>query len=270
MARAVDDTFRMDPGEENDLDAPRASAGGVDALTLRQFMHQIRSHLTAIGPAAEFIAQPDVSDELRSEMADIVRQAVDRIEGLLVDMSVVVTPDRMETEASMVTVDLVEVARAAVRSQMGHAQTVGAWLVVDAAGGCPPVTGHPPALRRAVSNAVMEVLRVAREGDRVVVRMTPLGNGTSTEIDLRVEIEPGGSGHQRSAEPVEFASVSLDAARIIAERHGGTLEGLSDRPGLVMRLPAAPLRLRPAAAAAGVIGAVAATPLSLPSTSPFT
>lgn len=221
----------------------------VDAYTIRQFVHQLRSHLTAIGPAAEYMACPDVADDVRREMAQIVTQCVAQIEGLLADLSVVSTPERARCGSAAATVDMVELVRAALVRHMGYAQSVGAWLVLDVREACPPVLGYPVALEQAVRNALLLVLQVARRGDRVVAQLGAESSAPSPKLALTVELRPGEGALERCGELVELSGVALDATRIIAQQHGGTLEALPDRTGLLMRLPAAPLRLRPAAAA---------------------
>lgn len=224
---------------------------GVEGRTVRQFVHQLRSHLTAIGPAAEYMAQPDVNDEVRREMSGIVSHCVTHIEGLLADLSVVAAPNQAPSGSAATTVDMTEIARAAVMRHMDYAQSVGAWLAVDAAEGCPPVLGCPQALRQAVGNALLLVLQLARAGDRVLARLRSSGGGPTMRLELRVELHPAEAGQARAAGPVSFTGVVLEAARIIVRQHGGTLGGLTDRPGLLIGLPAAPLQLRPAAAVGG-------------------
>jgi len=251
MPSALDD--RPVPGT-SDREAP-AAVNAVDSATVRQFIHQMRSHLTAIGPAAEFIADPAGGDEVREEMLEIVRQAVARIEGLLADLSIVAVPERVYLGSVASVVSLEEVARAAVSGQMQYAQTLGAWLVVDA-DACPPVLGHDVALRQAAGNAVALVLRLARTGDRVQVRVRPAMDGMRPGIELSVELQPTGGG-ERGSRPPDFEGVALSAARIIAEQHGGALTIATERPALVMHLPAAPLNLGTAAVGAAGAGLLA-------------
>jgi len=222
----------------------------VDAHTIRQFVHQLRSHLTAIGPAAEYMACADVAEDVRQEMARIVAQCVAQIEGLLSDLSVVVAPERAHSGAAA-TVDMVELVRAALARHMEYAQSVGAWLVLDTTEVCAPVLGNPAALEQAVRNALLLVLQVARRGDRVVAQLSAVSEAPGPELALSVELQPGDQARERGDELVDLSGVALDAARIIAEEHGGSLTAAPDRPGLVLRLPAAPAPVRRAAAAVG-------------------
>ncbi len=224
---------------------------GVTPETVRHFVHGLRSHLTAIGPAAEYMAATDIEQPVRDEMADIIGQSVDRIEGMLADLSVIAAPGRVRREAVSTAVDMAEVSRRVVASLSNQAQMAGAWLVVDASP-CPPVLGSDRALAQAVSNALLLVLKMARRGDRVVAKLAGSeAGGAQTEVDLRVELQPAEDGKLSRSQPVEFEGVCLEAARVIAQQHGGTVADLTDRLGLVLRLPAAPTRPRPAAAAAG-------------------
>jgi light-regulated signal transduction histidine kinase (bacteriophytochrome) len=228
---------------------------GVSLETVRRFIHGLRSHLTTIGPAAEYMAADDVEQSVREEMAEIIGQSVERIEGMLADLGVIAAPGRVRYEAAATIVDMAEVSRRVVAGLSSQAQMAGVWLVADALP-CPPVLGSDRALAQAVTNTLLLVLKVARRGDRVVVTLAASeAGGAKREVDLRVELEPTEDGRLSRSHPVEFEGVCLDAARIIAEQHGGTVADLTDRPGLVMRLPAAPTRIRPAVAAAGSAGA---------------
>ncbi len=244
-------------GDRTQAEGPEEGIGrrGVAPETIRHFVHGLRSHLTAIGPAAEYMAADDIEQSVRAEMADIIGQSVDRIEGMLADLGVIAAPGRVRREAVATSVDMAEVSRRVVASLSSQAQMAGVWLVVDASP-CPPVLGSDRALAQAVSNALLLVLKMARRGDRVAVMLAGSETaGPRTDVDLRVELQPTEDGKLSRSQPVEFEGVCLEAARVIAQQHGGTVADLTDRLGLVLRLPAAPTRPRPAAAAAaGLVG----------------
>lgn len=241
---------------------------GVSSETVRRFVHGLRSHLTAIGPAAEYMAADDVEQSVREEMADIISQSVDRIEGMLADLNVIAAPERVRRDAVGAAVDMAVIARHVVAELSSQAQMAGVWLVADASP-CPPVLGSDRALAQAVNNALLMVLKLARQGDRVVVVLAGSEAGEPrTDVNLRVELQPAEDGRLSRSQPVQFAGICLDATRVIAEQHGGTVADLTDRPGLVMRLPAAPTRTRPAAVA--TVGARKPIVSHHPASSPLT
>ncbi len=212
----------------------------VPARTVRQFVHQLRSHLTAIGPAAEYMAGPDVPPEVRSEMVQIVIQSVGRIEHLLADLSVVAAPERARPGAHARSVDLPALVRSVLLRYTDHAQSVGAWLVLDVPKQCAPVLGHPTVLEQAVDNALLVVLQLARRGDRVVAQLVD-SDGPNRELELTVALRPGEGGQRCCDKLQDLTGVALAAAQIIAEEHGGSLSPLPEGIGVVLRLPTAPM-----------------------------
>ncbi len=247
-------TGGYDDGTQTEVYDDGIGRQGVSPETVRSFVHGLRSHLTAIGPAAEYMAAGDIEQSVREEMAAIIGQSVDRIEGMLADLGVIAAPGRVRREAVSTAVDMAEVSRRVVAGLSSQAQMAGVWLVADASP-CAPVLGSDRALAQAVSNALLLVLKMARRGDRVVVTLAGSeAGGPRADVDLRVELQPAEDGRLSRSQPVEFEGTCLDAARVIVEQHGGTVAGLTDRPGLIMRLPAAPTRTRPAAAATGSAG----------------
>ena len=229
-------------------------AGGIDALTVRSFIHTLRSHLTAIKPAVEYMAGTDVEVSVREEMAAIICDAADRIEHLASDLGILAVPHRMRENDQLGAVDLADIVRRVVARLATQAQTMGAWLALDLDRNCPPVQGYTRALAQVVENCLRLVLMMARCGDRVVIELRPVrtDEGLPSEVDMRIHVQSAGS--MRSCEPVEFQGVPWDAARFIAQEHGGMLRSLDDCVGLLVRLPACPLTNRPAAMAVGAGG----------------
>ncbi|HUS81433.1 MAG TPA: hypothetical protein VM283_09220 [Armatimonadota bacterium] len=244
------------PGSAEAPQQRRHCAGGIDALTVRSFIHTLRSHLTAIKPAAEYMAGPDVERSVREEMAAIICDAADRIEHLAADLGVLALPDRIRESDQQGAVDLADIVRRVVGRLAAQAQTMGAWLALDLDRDCPSVQGYGRALTQVVDNCLRLVLMMARCGDRVVIELRPVRCDVERpgEVDMRVHVQCADPA--RCCEPVQFEGVAFDAARLITEEHGGTLRSLDDRAGLLMRLPACPLTCRPAVAAAAGAGTV--------------
>ncbi len=235
-----------------DFELPKAPAAtdclqiGVAPKTIRAFVHGLRSHLTAIGPAAEYMVGDSADPAVRDEMARIICTAVGRIDGMLADLAVLAVPERQGPGAPLCPIDLTQVARTVAGAHSTEAQEIGAWLVVDAAGSA-EVLGHDRALHQVVSNALLLVLKLARAGDRVMLSLAAAEDAQLPQVQLSVELQTStDAGHRR--EPVHFDGVPFDAACLIASQHGGTLDSLTDRTGLVLRLPVAPQSSRPAAA----------------------
>ncbi len=220
----------------------------VSRETIRSFSHRLRSMLTSVGAAAEYMLYSDIGPDVQTEMLGIVAEQTNRIHGLLDDLMVVVADPAEPDTGSLV--DLHTMARRVVRELVGEAQSIGAWLVLDTGGVVPPVLGDLGSLQQAVTSTLRSVMAVARAGERVVVMLEPPRNsGEIPAVEFAVALQSDDDRLQERAEALTLDNLSLDAARRICQRHGGGLTLMSDRPGVVCALPAAPIPTRPAAAA---------------------
>jgi signal transduction histidine kinase len=206
-----------------------------------RFSHRLRSMLTSVGAAADYVLTNEVEQNTQDEMLGIISEQADRIEGLLEDF-LVVAADRCDHDSHDDVVNLYHVSREAVQTLAAEAQSAGAWLVLDACGGPSTVFGQRPLLRQAVIASVRAIIGRARPGDRVVARLNDViaVDGTST-VELTVTVEPQNDGDGRATGIVNLTDLSLDAASRICEHHGGSFELMDRRPGVVCRLPAAPM-----------------------------
>jgi hypothetical protein len=121
--------------------------------------------------------------------------------------------------------------------------------VLDTAGAVSPVIGHHQPLQQAVTGALRAVIAVARSGERIVARLEDArGDAGERLIEFSVVLQSDDPGLRERTGGLAATDLSLEAARRISERHGGTFEVLDDRPGLACRLPVAPLQIEPAMA----------------------
>lgn len=222
----------------------------IDEETLSRFAHQLRSLLTAVGAAAEYMLHNEVEQSIRTEMLGIIAEQTARIDGLLEDFLIIsrAVPGQ---RGSASEVNLYHLTREAVRELAGEAHSAGAWLVLDAAGAVPPVVGYPGPLRQAVTGTLRGFISLARPGERVVVRLEDDCGGAGVRmVQLSVMLQSDEADPCAGRGQLRPTDLSLEAARRVCESHGGTLETFEGVPGVVCRLPVATLRLAPAAAVA--------------------
>ncbi|MEA3403708.1 MAG: hypothetical protein U9R79_20905 [Armatimonadota bacterium] len=217
---------------------------------IRRFAHQLRSLLTSVGAAAEYMLQNDLDAGARTELLTMIAEQSSRIDGLLDDFVVVAGSEGGANPGEMAAVDLYNVARQVVRKLAAEAHSLGAWLVLDAGGGLPQVMGDHQQLRHVVTSTTRAVMGVSRPGERVLLELeAPTGGSCQPSVELAVRVESTDEGVSARAQGLSLEDLSLDAARRICEGHGGTVELMESQPGIVCSLPAASQHPRPTAAA---------------------
>ncbi|MBD3293760.1 MAG: hypothetical protein GF393_12620 [Armatimonadia bacterium] len=233
---------RIERGETEDLLT-------IEQETLTRFSHQLRSLLTSVGAAAEYLLNNNPDRGVHDEMLGIIAEQATRIDGLLDDF-LVVTSAPSPRPGGVSAVNLYQLTRQAVRDLASEAQSAGAWLVLDAAGAVSPVAGHHQPLRQAITGSLRAMISLTRPGERVVARLEDArGEDGERLIQFSVLIQSDDTGRDHRAEGLTPTDLSLEAARRICESHGGSFELLGDRPGLALRLPVATMQLAGAAAA---------------------
>ena len=221
----------------------------IERVTVTRFSHQLRSLLTSIGAAADYLLNNEPDRGVRDEMLGIIAEQTGRIDGLLDDFLVIATSQPGEA-ADMSAVNLYHLTRGAVRELAGEAQSVGAWLVLDAAGVVPPVEGHQKPLKQAVTGTLRGLISLARPGERVVARLEDARSECGEKlVEFSVAIQSDDPRLAERAHDLMIHDTSVEAARRICEGHGGSLEMCENRPGVVCRLPAADVQIGPATAA---------------------
>lgn len=220
----------------------------LDSELIQRFSHQLRSLLTSVGAAADYLLNNEIERGVRDEMLGIIAEQATRIDGLLDDFLVIASshPGGGGTPSA---VNLYQITRKVVRDLAGEAQSVGAWLVLDTAGSISPVLGHHQPLQQAITSALRAVLSVTRPGERVIARLEDTrGDGGEKLIQFSVTVQS--DDHDAGDRTGRFCptDLALEAASRISEQHGGAFEVLEDRLGIACLLPVASLELQPAAA----------------------
>ncbi|MGC9320523.1 MAG: hypothetical protein ACP5KN_20990 [Armatimonadota bacterium] len=216
---------------------------------MQRFTHHLRSLLTSIGAAAEYMLGNELDLTARTEMLTIIAEQTNRIDGLLDDLTVVASNGGGPNADEMTSVDLYNVARQVVRELAAEAHSLGAWLVLDADGGVPPVVGNRRQLRQLVTATTRSVMRLTRPGERLLMQLRgPTSARHRPSVALSVRVDSADDAISARAEGLTLEDLSLEAARRICEGHGGAVELMQRQPGIVCCLPAAPQPRRPAAA----------------------
>lgn len=229
-----------------------ASAGAemlsIEGETVSRFSHQLRSLLTSVGAAADYLLNNDIDPGVHDEMLGIISEQATRIDGLLDDFLVVASA-RPRQQGSAAAVNLYQITRQAVRKLAAEAQSVGAWLVLDAAGAVPPVVGYHQPLQQAVTGILRAMISLARPGERIVATLEDArGNNGEKLIQFSVLVQSDETELSDRAEGLTPTDLSLEAARRICESHGGSFEMLEGQPGVACRLPVASMELSTTAA----------------------
>jgi signal transduction histidine kinase len=212
----------ISPGQFGALDALRKEASGPiavpDALTLADLEDELAEWLTRHGVDREWMIAPALAAvKSYTQMDRSSMQRVDVTEGL--ESTLVVRAQRLRD---------------------------GVTVVRDYAGDVPPVEAHAGELNQVwtnlIDNAVDAMdgkgtlrLSTRADGGHVVVEIADTGCGMPPQVAARA-FEP----FFTTKDAATSTGLGLDIARrIIAERHGGTIE-IDSRPGhtvLEVRLP---------------------------------
>ncbi len=220
----------------------------IDGETISRFSHHLRSLLTSVGAAAEYLLHNETEQCVQDEMLGIISEQATRIDGLLEDF-LVIARETPHERGSMSEINLYHLTREAVRELAPEAQSIGAWLVLDAAGAVPPVIGHHQPLRQAITGTLRALMMLTRTGERVVARLEDTqGEGGQELVELSVVVQSDDPALPDRAGGLSPTDLTLEAARRICESHGGSFEMVEHAPGVICRLPAATMRLSPAAA----------------------
>ncbi len=230
----------------------------IDRNLIHVFSHQLRSLLTSVSAAADFMLHHETDADTETEMLRIIAGQSERIHGLLNDFMVVLSPQRQRCTAC--PVDLDALVRQVVRELAAEAEAIAAWLVLDTAGAIPPVQGERSALHQAVTGAVRSIIRLTQPGERVIIGLERIGvpEGDAA-VELTVAVQSDDEMLAERATALSLEDLSLNAAHRILSSLGGDLRLMPDRPGIVCLLPGAPVNSRPAVAASLSTGMLTGT-----------
>ena len=232
--------------------ARSGEAVSIDGETIARFSHQLRCLLTSVGAAADFLLHNESERCVHDEMLGIICQQSGRIEGLLEDFLVIARDAAAGQRGSAAEVNLYHVTREAVRELASEAQSIGTWLVLDAAGPVPPVLGYHQPLRQAVAGVLHALVLLTRPGERVVARLEDARDEIGQKlVELSVTVQSDDPALPDRAGGLSPIDLALEAARRICVRHGGSFELTEHAPGVICRLPAASMRLGGVVAAGG-------------------
>jgi two-component system OmpR family sensor kinase len=197
--------------------------------------HELRTPLTALRLQLQ-LAERARDDETRAQAHARLREGIARAVHLVEQLLVLARQDPDAPVESAGPVDLATLAQGVVEAHQPAAAARGLDLAVEAAEGI-KVTGDRASLRRMIDNLVDNAIRytpsgrvavrVAREGDKVVLEVEDTGPGIAEAERGRVfdrfyrgeAAAEGGSG------------LGLAIVKRIAERHGGQVELLEARGG---------------------------------------
>lgn len=212
--------------------------------------HELRNPLASIRTTVEVaLAQDDPEGDRRA--LEVVERSSARIAALVDDLLVHARQGRIQRSPS--PVDLEELVREVSDELAASAEAEGVRLVVQQTGGTVEapgpgrsvleVTGDREGLAQALSNLVLNALRFAPEGSRIVVAtgasgprawvsVTDEGPGIAVEDQERifqrfVRLEAGRSPGTRDG---YHSGLGLTIVRQVAEAHGGGVE-VASAPG---------------------------------------
>lgn len=201
---------------------------------LTTLRHELRTPLNAIKGFADLLQA-----EIDGPLTDAQREDVEAIASAgrhllrlvddVLDLSAIAT-GRFAVER--VPCDLAAITRAAVAEAQGIARGRGVELSLDG-GGPAPLLGDPVALRRAVTNLVLNAVqhaggrvrvRVARDDDELIVAVDDNGPGIAAG-ELRRLFRPFERGDTAEA---RGAGLGLAITVALVDLHGGTLSAQSE------------------------------------------
>ncbi|WP_250002758.1 GAF domain-containing sensor histidine kinase [Actinoplanes sp. M2I2] len=236
----------LDVANERLRDADRLKDEFVSRVT-----HELRTPLTSINGYLEMLADEDVGPAAGVEFLARIRRNSDRLMALVDDMLLAAQTGRQQMRLTKRTLNLSDLARAAVVRNGVLAESRGLEILADAPG---PVLVEADEVRliqvieRLVLNAVKFTPRgritvgASVRGDQAELVVRDTGVGMSPEDSERVLAPFRRSADAERAE-VQGAGLGLSIAKAIVDGHGGTLR-IESEPGrgaaVIVSLPRLP------------------------------
>lgn len=200
---------------------------------LRNASHELRSPLARIQVALELARrQPDAVTE---QLERIEREA-EQMEALTAQM-LNLARAQSDQASDAADVELGEVLRRIVEDAAFEGAPQGREVVLDAADGALVVRGHAELIASAIENVVRNALRftpegggvevrLAREGDHALVRVTDGGPGIPEHLMTHI-FEPFFQGQSQAG----TAGVGLAVSKQVVDLHGGTMRARNRAEG---------------------------------------
>jgi two-component system OmpR family sensor kinase len=211
--------------------------------------HELRTPLTNLRGTVEVaLRRPRQAAEYEQTLREC-RAEIERLCRLVEELLVLSRADAGQLSLSAAPLDLVSLARAAVRAHAPRAAEAGVELVLAAEGDA-VVAGDADRLRSLIDNLLDNALRhaprgsaveiaVGRAGAEAVLSVRDQGPGLSPEQQAHVfdrfyRVDPARQRHSGGA------GLGLAIAKVVAEAHGGRL-GVESTSGsgatFILRLP---------------------------------
>jgi len=216
--------------------AEKAARGDSIARMAAMVSHEVRNPLSVIRGTVELMREGGVSDAQRESLDDLIGE-IERMNRLTDDFLLLGTPDRPLATAPVVLADVLTEAARAAEASFREVK------VLCKLAPLPAVPGDPRRLRQVFANLLANAAQAQERGEIEI---------SADRIDgaAAVRIHDGGPGipaavRERLFDPflttkAGGTGLGLAVAKMIVERHGGTLSLVDDgRPGATfeVRLP---------------------------------
>lgn len=202
--------------------------------------HELRTPLTSISGFLEMLRDEEASlGEAGQMYLDVIRRSTERLQRLVEDLLLVAQIEAHRLELVLGTVDLHELARAAVEAARPTAteKEIDLRLELD---GAPPVRADAGRLAQVLDNLISNAVKFTDAGGAVTVSVVHNGPFARVEVaDTGVGIPIDEQGQLFSSffrastatrQAIPGTGLGLVIVRAIVEQHGGTVD-LESREG---------------------------------------
>ncbi|MHB1710369.1 MAG: PAS domain S-box protein, partial [Acidimicrobiales bacterium] len=202
--------------------------------------HELRTPLTSIISCVEFLLDDSLPEEHRIRFIEVIGRNSVRLQRLVGDLLFVAQLESANMSLSMTELDIVAVAREAIKTAESVARQSALELVLDAPGGPVSLTGDPGRLGQMFDNLISNAIKYSPDGGVVTVRILP------DEGECIVEVEDHGIGiaatdHEHLFERffrastavalhIQGVGLGLLIVKTIVAGHGGAVS-ISSMPG---------------------------------------
>jgi signal transduction histidine kinase len=212
---------------------------------LSSLVHELRTPLTALrGAMGLVMTESPCHDPAVKDVCDIAVRNVEKLADLLDDVAEYARLRLPENDAVMATVDLGRVLEQAAERAQPLAEKRGVTVEVRLPPFC--AVADETLVREGVARLVCYAVRVTPRdgqvsvsaetvGERVVIRVADQGKPVSNEDEVGL-FEPFCPAARRGVDAMDRVWLDLAIAKLVAERHDGSLEYRQIHGGGVVRL----------------------------------